>query len=778
MSKIIDGTDYEYSSEMGFRRGVNWDLPNSGYQDESGNNWVYDPGRGMLLNPITGQWIDPALGGMPDVVNPVDVMQEQSNPVAKGSSSGGGGSSYGYGYGSGGSGELNIGPAYAEFEKWFGVGNVPTGIAEQAAGADPPWSALKIRQWSLTNGANSTAAQDALEIIQTAAASALGIEAAANLPEDLIRGLAADDMDYDTAKRYFWDMPDGDILASPDAAAMIQEWMDQTGIPLTYTAQNYLRQVLETYGGPTAEARALWSAWLPTTDSAKNGNYGDQIRGQINQEFNGLLGRDATPEEIESLWGKNVYGWDEYIKSTEDYAEKYKFKPEGMSETKYLELEASWTEAYYQAFGIDIGSLGLEAVENYQPPADITAEVDAPAPEWKPLTTETFQQELGKVGITVSNGEYYNANGNQVAYEDLVNWLPEGEFYYDERGYHYTQLAGAIDPSTGKAVMAGDPGVKSVAVDPTVGGTNVDTTGAQDWAPEVPAAFMDTMLNSGIDPSYWLQSIGWGEDAVVLEAQYSGALGELGREFTPDEWYILASGAIGSGALRAEIIGAQNAVAFREVYRDYNGTDPGPADYDYLMSNFVSPTEYVHRMAAKEYADEKYDDVNELLGRTLGQSVSKSDLENLAMGGKGSGALKAKLNQAARLDAFTWTFKQRTGREPSAAEYQEFLGYTGPEELAWNMDLVEKMAELGPDIQETWNDFYKDSPLSDEQLKIMLGSMEGSGELKYKYKEATEAKTEEERREYYRWQSERARTDVTTAAQGGFKIAMPSIGNI
>jgi hypothetical protein len=275
-----------------------------------------------------------------------------------------------------------------------------------------------------------------------------------------------------------------------------------------------------------------------------------------------------------------------------------------------------------------------------------------------------------------------------------------------------------------------------------------------------------------------LESIGWGEDATVLQAQYGAALEQTGVSFDERDWYVLASGAIGSGALRAQIIEAQNKVAFREVFRDYNGgQDPTAADYEYLSTNFVSPTEYAHRTAAVEYAKQNIDSINEVLNRTLGLSVSESDLENLAMGGKGSGALKAKIDQATRLDAFTWEYKKRTGDVPTPAQYKEFLGYTGPEELVWNMDLAEEMAELGPDIKEVWEQFYKE-PLSDESLHIMLGDMVGSGDLKYKLKEAREWAKEEETREYYRWNEERANTPIARAEAGGFKLSVPGIGAI
>lgn len=692
------------------------------------------------------------------------------------SGGGGGGGGGGWGGGGGGGGGGSSGSYLAEFEKYYGVGNVPSDVVNTAMNED--WSALRIRSYALTHGASGPGAIAAIQTVQYAAASVFGSDKVGNISDDLYRSLAAEDQDPQYYVDYFVDMVGfEDVLDSPIAQGMIQTWMDMTGIPLTYTAKVKLQEILSRHGGATSAAVAEWEGWLPTTQSARNGNYGAKKRIETNDQFYNVLGREATQAELDATWNMDAYGRLEYIRKTDDYAEEYAFKPAGMSEATYQAKKASWTEAYYRAFGIDIGSLGLEAVEQYTPRSETAVTEANPTtgavtpPTWKSLTNEAFANELAKYNIKKISGTWYHyfedGSREEISYQDIIKFLPAGEFYYDEQGYHYVQEEGALNPTTGQPATVTKPAV--VAEEPG---------GPVSFAPEVPAAFLDTMINSGIDPEFWLTSIGWGEDAVVLEAQYGAALSKIGVSFSERDWYNLASGAIGSGALRAQIIEAQNKTAFEEVYRDYNGTSPTAADYDYLMSNFVSPTEYAHRMAAKEYAAEKIDEVNEILGRTLGQSVSSADLENLAMGGKGSGALKAKLNQAVRLDAFTWTFKQRTGREPSPEEYKEFLGYTGPEELAWNLDLVEAMAEQAPDIKEVWNEYYKDTPISDEQIRILLGDMVGSGELKYKLKEAKEYATEQERRDYYRWQSERANTEVRQSAQGGFQIATPGIGVI
>jgi mono/diheme cytochrome c family protein len=73
-------------------------------------------------------------------------------------------------------------------------------------------------------------------------------------------------------------------------------------------------------------------------------------------------------------------------------------------------------------------------------------------PAWKPLTFETFALELNKVGITVVGSGptgTYTKDGNTISWDDLLDYLPSGEFYKDDEGYHYVQEEGAINPNTG-----------------------------------------------------------------------------------------------------------------------------------------------------------------------------------------------------------------------------------------------------------------------------------------------------------------------------------------
>jgi hypothetical protein len=170
-------------------------------------------------------------------------------------------------------------------------------------------------------------------------------------------------------------------------------------------------------------------------------------------------------------------------------------------------------------------------------------------------------------------------------------------------------------------------------------------------------------------------------------------------------------------------------------------------------------------------------EVNEMLNRVFGSGTTIGELENMAMGGQGSGALKAQINQAMRLDQYRWTHKQKYGTEPTPTDYANYAGYAGPAELQWELNLAEDIGEFGPEVQEVWTKVYNES-ISDADLRIMLGDMKGSGELKYKYKKAQEQLKEEEAAHDAGFTTPGAFHLYGAAPQGGFKEVMSGIGDL
>ncbi len=292
----------------------------------------------------------------------------------------------------------------------------------------------------------------------------------------------------------------------------------------------------------------------------------------------------------------------------------------------------------------------------------------------------------------------------------------------------------------------------------------------------VEAAVADNPNVSAADLANQLK---WQEDAIYSGIVDGEALAEVfGITWGSDEWYNLASGAQGSGEMRAKLQEAMNRLAFREDYRNYFGTDPGPADYEYLDSNFVSPSEFANRMKAKESAKSMFGRVNELLGRTLDHQVSLEELENMVMGGKDSGSLEALIDEATRLDAYTDSLYQRLGHAPTADDYaREVAKYSSVNAFKWEITVQEKMAEMGDDIGDTFQKAYG-YRLDDAQLKILLGQSEGWGELQKKYNKALEEEEKQETNRRYAMQSEKITPAYSQAFQGGFRTGLPELPDL
>jgi hypothetical protein len=287
-----------------------------------------------------------------------------------------------------------------------------------------------------------------------------------------------------------------------------------------------------------------------------------------------------------------------------------------------------------------------------------------------------------------------------------------------------------------------------------------------------------TMLTEGWTPSSLTNYFTALENAIYSRDMYNPILEEVsGAGWTDDQWFAFANGGEGSGALRAQLVQAQNQAQFREAYRQIMGTDPTPADYEYLSANFVSPSEYLREEQAKVTAAEMYPEVSELLQRVYGTNVTEQQLVDMSIGRAGTGELRAMIREAEKLDQYTWIHKQQYGTDPTPQDYAKYAGYTGPEELTWEITTRERMAELGPDIQEAWT-FQYGAPMSEDDLRTMLGEQEGYGELRYKYKEAQEALGKEEAAWDWSMQAPSANIYYAPSEQGGFRNSMVGVADL
>ena len=243
------------------------------------------------------------------------------------------------------------------------------------------------------------------------------------------------------------------------------------------------------------------------------------------------------------------------------------------------------------------------------------------------------------------------------------------------------------------------------------------------------------------------------------------------------DFYKMESGALGSGAMRAQIVQAQNKYAFKEAYRQVFGADHSPADYDRITNEFVSPAELIRETQATESAQEMYPEISDLMMRVYGESITVDELKDMALGRENSGELKAMINQATKLDNYRWLHKQYYNAEPTPDDYAKYAGYASPSELQWEILTNEKIAEFKPDINEAFTKAYGYT-LTDEQMKTMLGEQAGYGELNRLYKDAKETVADAEKARDWSYQADQVNVNYGMAEQGGFKQTAPGLANL
>lgn len=677
------------------------------------------------------------------------------------------------------------------------VGRMPT-AAEKAKMAAEGWTEDTIRRYAVTAGAGTRDSASmwnrAADRVRQLAAPWYGGDPSA-VPADLVKSIisSGDYADESYLTNTYFPTLYGAGATNPNSTPFVQDWTEMTGRALTYTATQKLSEIVKAYGY-TDVGRAAWQNWIKTTESAYTGNYGATKRAEITNAFNSLLGRNPTADELSQgspYWEMATSaGQDalvETIMQSPEGRTLFANKPAGQSPTQYIaDLKAKdavfrWYYGDHVVLGND-GSISIftgapNLAHPTSPPAGVPdippyqAPTPQTAPVWKSLSNATFASELGKVGITVEGGKYM-MNGQEVAYDNLLNYLPADTFYKDAQGYHYVQEAGAINPTTGAPAVVTRPAAAPAASTTPAASTQnpFANLGLKYITPEMAGA-----LNE-ISADTLAQQFAWTEEAAYMQGIYGDILAETGMGGI--DFYTVASGAKGSGAMRAKIMQAQNMYAFKEVYRDYYGKDPSPADYQTISSTFVSPSEFAHRMAAKESAKAKIDQVNELLGRTLDHQVTLADLENLAMGGQGSGELQSMIDQATRLDQFTDTLYQYKGHEPTADDYAEIAGYPSAAAFKWEITVNETMAEMGDEIKQTWLKANPENPLTDDQLRIMLGRSEGWGELQKQYNLAAEDEAEGETARKNAMNVDKIAPIYNVAEQGGFKTGLPGLSDI
>ena len=644
-------------------------------------------------------------------------------------SSGGSGGGGGSGRGGGGSldySDPNVGSTVRDhLIFWFGESWVNSNLSAVSYHLERKSTSDDIRRYAVDNGANGYGMQQVKSVLTQALYGMVGGTMAGALPDSLYRTLirngAYEDADVLGAsilafKDIGWDKAFDPITGAPVFEPFFDMWEDMTaGADFGWTVKSKLQSIVNQFGFGN-EALVEFERWVKTTNGAKTGNYGAEVRVKLKNTLEPLLGRALTEAELAvdgPLWDKDDAALYEWAQTTPEYMAKFEFKPPGVSEQEFLATQSAWNVVFRQAYGIDVAGLS------------------------------------GMPGTNV---------GVQLTDEGKAKMAQFGFATFDE----WAAYAGGIDRF---AQIAKDSGwVVDSGAFGSVGGA--------------PGELIAWGFANGVGPAEWMQHVQWEQEAIVAEGTYEPTmLRTLGLNLSSDDWYKYTSKAIGWADIHLQIMEAQNRDQFREVFRNYTGHDPSVSDFNYLATSFVSPSEYARRMAAKESAAEMLPQANELMNRVFGHGTTLDELENVAMGGQGSGALKAQLNQAARLDEYRWTHKQKYGTEPTPTDYARYAGYAGPAELEWELNLAEGIDEFGPDIQEVWKKVYNQE-LSQEELRIMLGDMVGSGELKYKYKQAKEEVTELEQAHDAGFTTPDAMHMYTGAKEGGIKNVLPGIADM
>jgi len=710
----------------------------------------------------------------------------RTTTTSSGSSGGGGG-------GGGGGGSAATSATIRGWFQWY-AGEVP-GIAATADQAN--WTEQDVINWCISNGKEGTGLKILRSDMRRIAAPFYNGDPSgipSSTVDSLIRQGYWQDPDYLT-NTYFPALQ-GVGATNPLAGGYMEVWDQMVGNRAPgSTALGKLNEIIKAYGFTETGLQA-WTAFIKTTESAYYGDYGAENRANITSAFNSLLGRNPTAEELaygSTYWNMASTGsaaalQESVLQSPEGQA-LYAGKPAWETPAQYMDrlrgIDA--TLRWYYGDNVSLNDDGSLTINTGAPgfandmsgmstgvPSIPTYVRETSAPEWKSLSMSQWQSDLAGYGITYEGGKYFK-DGAEVSADNLLSLLPANTYYRDESGFHYIQTEGAIDPRTGKATT-GPTVPKTATTAPStpapVSGNLFGNLGFTYLTPDMAAKL------GNIDGQTLAQQFAWQEEASYMQGIYSDVLTEAFGGSGGIDWYKMASGAKGSGAMRAQLVEAQNRVAYRETYRQIFGTDPNPSDYDRITQQFVSPGEMLREHQAIESADEMYEEVNDLLMRVYGQGVSKDELKDMVLGRTNSGELKALINQATKLDAYTWIHKQYYDTAPTPEDYARYAGFTGPAELQWEIVTHEKVNEMRETVNEALVKAGYD-PFTDEELTTMYGEQEGYGDLLSIYRKASKKATEVDQAEDWQYSgAEMVDIGYTRAEQGGFKTSAPGLADL
>ncbi len=658
---------------------------------------------------------------------------------AQAAPSGGGGGGGRSGGGGGGGSAAPSATVRGWFQWWYG--STPAGLISQADKLG--WTEQDVINLALKNGVAGPGLIEQRDVIRGLAAGWYEGDPTA-IPASLINGIIKQGLWQDPAylKNVYFPKLWGIGATTPAAQPYIEYYTQATGRIPSADALVQLNKTLKDYGGLSDTTLAAWRLWVNGTEAAITGNYGAGKRVAIDNTFRSILGREATPEELVAPSRAPVTPTPTPTQPTTRPTLK-----SGATGDDVKALQTALNAAGYSPPLTVDGSFGgktVTALKWYQSKNGLTADGVAGAGTWAklepptapgatlptpPVTPDKTLWNLSQEALL----EYVRGTTEyRTLYAGKPDWMAENE---------YIARAQAFD-----LVMKNHYGIHAtVNPDGSISIPTDDTPGDATNNPlnrfgliYVNPQMVNTFLGSNYTPEQLAREFEIEENAEANKGTYESILQEaFDITFTDDEWYNLSSGGIGSGALRAKLTEAQNRVAFREAFRTYTGDDPTPGDYDYLSDTFVSPSEYAKRMQAKQSAVAMLPSVNKALEAVFGHATTQEELENLAMGGEGSGALQAEIDQASKLYAMKGTWAEyHAGANPSTDDYATMAGYENANELRFELALQQELNSLTPEIQQTWAFSHNGEQLDAEQIRTLVSGDISEPDFQRQYAEA------------------------------------------
>lgn len=240
----------------------------------------------------------------------------------------------------------------------------------------------------------------------------------------------------------------------------------------------------------------------------------------------------------------------------------------------------------------------------------------------------------------------------------------------------------------------------------------------------------------------------------------------------------------GTGSFRAMLVEARNRLEFREAYRQVHGRDengewidPTPEDYERITNEFISPTELLREHQAKLSVAEMYPEISELMMRIYGRSITEDELIDMALGRDGAGELKAFINEAEKLDRYRWVHEQYYGVEPTPDDYAKYAGYSGVDELQWEIATNERIAEYSDTIKSDFK-IGMDIDITDDDIRLMMGEQKGYGELRSQWAEAKKRRSKAENAEQAAHDAEKVNIAYRADETGGFRASLPGLATL